>query len=245
MTDYIDAMGLHKSFGDILAVSNVSLRVPSGQVLGFLGPNGAGKTTTMRMITGFISPDAGEVSICGEVMSLNPIAAKTHIGYLPEGAPLYPDMTALQLLHFCGNARSLAHNFMQERLEFVISTLHLEPVLQQPIETLSKGFKRRVGLAQALLHDPNVLVLDEPTDGLDPLQKEEVRRLIRTIAKNKAIIISTHILEEVEAVCDRAVMIARGRIVADGTPQEIIKKSPHNSFESAFFALMEEANDAA
>jgi len=226
----IEAVSLRKSFGPIVAVDGVSFSVKAGDVLGFLGPNGAGKTTTMRMLTGYLSPTEGEISICGINMLTDPVKAKSRIGYLPEGAPLYPEMTPATLLSFTGAVRGLVGMDLQTRMEETARQVHLEEVWHQPIETLSKGYKRRLGLAQAILHDPEVLILDEPTDGLDPNQKSEVRQLVRQMARSKAIIISTHILEEVHAVCTRAVILADGRIVADGTPGELESMaSDHNS----------------
>ncbi|MCC7271349.1 MAG: ABC transporter ATP-binding protein, partial [Alphaproteobacteria bacterium] len=219
--------GLTKRFGPILAVDDVSFKVARGEVLGFLGPNGAGKSTTMKMATGFLAPTAGTATICGFEIQDEPIAAKRHIGYLPEGAPAYPDMTPLGFLDFCAGVRGMSGGDRRRRIAEVVERIELGEVLHQPIDTLSKGFKRRVGLAQALLHDPDVLILDEPTDGLDPNQKHEVRGLIRELAARKAIIISTHILEEVHAVCTRAIVIARGRIVADDTPHQLEARSRH------------------
>ncbi len=218
---FVDAVALTKSFGTVNAVKDLSLSVPKGQVLGFLGANGAGKTTTMRMITGYLPPSEGEITVCGVNVLQHTVQAQQHIGYLPEGAPLYPDMTPHQLLHFIAGIRQLPRAFFATQYDKIVAHLNLETVLYQPMDTLSKGFKRRVGLAQALIHDPDVLILDEPTDGLDPLQKREVRTLIKTIAKEKAVIISTHILEEVDAICSRAVIIAHGTLQADGTPQEL------------------------
>lgn len=219
-----------KRFGHITAVDDVSFTVGKGEVLGFLGPNGAGKSTTMKMITGFLTPSQGTVRVRGHDVVDDPIAAKAEIGYLPEGAPAYPDMTPIAFLNFIADVRGLDGSRRRDRLDYVIANVHLEDVLEQPIDTLSKGFKRRVGLAQAILHDPPVLVLDEPTDGLDPNQKHEVRTLIREMAPDKAIIISTHILEEVDAVCTRAMIIARGRILVDGTPGELEARSArHNA----------------
>lgn len=234
MTTLVEASHLVKKFGDFTAVDDVSLAVKKGEVLGFLGPNGAGKSTTMRMITGYLEPTAGHVKIDGVDVGADPMAAKSRIGYLPEGAPLYPDMTPVQLLRFVAQVRGMEKEKLKERLDFVITSLHLESVLHQAIDTLSKGFKRRVGLAQAILHDPEILILDEPTDGLDPLQKHEVRALINSMAKEKAIIISTHILEEVDAVCTRSVIIARGKIVADGTTQQLLAKSKHKTLDDFF-----------
>jgi len=216
----IEIKNLVKRFGDLLAVDKVSFAVERGTVLGVLGPNGAGKSTTMKMITGFLTPSEGSVSVCGFDIERQALAAKRKMGYLPEGAPAYPDMTPLTYLDFIANARGLTGAEREQRLAAAIARSAIDSVLEQPIDTLSKGFRRRVGLAQAILHDPEVLILDEPTDGLDPNQKHEVRSLIRDMAAQKAIVISTHILEEVEAVCTRALIIARGRIVAEGEPVE-------------------------
>lgn len=216
----IEIEGLVKRFGAFTAVDGVNFAVDQGTVLGFLGPNGAGKSTTMKMITGFLPPDAGRVRLCGFDITRSPLEAKRRTGYLPEGAPAYADMTPLGFLDFVADVRGLKGAARRQSLDEAIARAGLEPVLEQPVDTLSKGFKRRVGLAQAILHDPEVLVLDEPTDGLDPNQKWEVRRLIREMAPRKAIIISTHILEEVEAVCTRALIIAHGRILAEGLPLE-------------------------
>jgi len=221
----IEARGLTKRFGPIVAVDEVSLALNKGEVLGFLGPNGAGKTTTMKMLMGFLSPSDGTARICGHDVFADPIAARSRIGYLPEGAPLYEDMTPRGLLRFVGEARGFEGEALDTALTAAAGAVHITPVLDQPIETLSKGYRRRVGLAQALLHDPDVLILDEPTDGLDPNQKHEVRALLTRIAKDKAIMVSTHLLEEVEALCTRAVVIDRGRIVADGTPAELKSRS--------------------
>ena len=221
--------GLAKHFGPITAVDGVSFSVARGEVLGFLGPNGAGKSTTMRMITGYLPPDAGRVEVCGIELARDPIAVRQRIGYLPEGAPAYGDMTPAALLDFVATLRRYPTVERHQRLESVTERLELDGVLQQPIETLSKGFKRRVGLAVALLHDPEVLILDEPTDGLDPNQKHHVRQLLADMAKDKAIIISTHILEEVDALCTRAIVIARGRIVADAKPAELEARSSYHN----------------
>jgi len=221
---------LVKFFGLLAAVDDVSFSVPRGEVLGFLGPNGAGKSTTMKMITGFLPPDAGTAIVCGHDIGKEPLAAKRRIGYLPEGAPAYPDMTPSEFLGFVARIRGFAGAEAKRRIGRVVDMIKIGEVMHQPIETLSKGFKRRVGVAQALLHDPSVLLLDEPTDGLDPNQKYQMREVIAAIRPDKAIIISTHLLEEVEAVCSRAIVIAHGRILADGTPAELVQRSPsHNS----------------
>ncbi len=226
----VEIKNLSKRFGPITAVDGVSFSVRRGEVLGFLGPNGAGKSTTMKMITGFLTPDTGSVMVGGDDIALHPIAAKQRIGYLPEGAPLYADMTPRAFLGFIAEVRGLRGEEKRRRTDETIAKVALEQVLDQPIGTLSKGFKRRVGLAQAILHDPEVLILDEPTDGLDPNQKHQVRTLIQAMAPAKAIILSTHILEEVEAVCTRAIIIARGRVVCDGTPAELEARSRlHNA----------------
>jgi ABC-2 type transport system ATP-binding protein len=216
---------LSKRYDSLVAVDAVSFQVAPGEVLGFLGPNGAGKTTTMRMLAGFITPTAGKASICGHDVVTDPLAAKARLGYLPEGAPTYGEMTVRRFLEFIADLRRLEGDRRRARLDYVISRLQLSGVLDQTIETLSKGFRRRVGLAQAIIHDPPVLILDEPTDGLDPNQKHEVRALINEMARDKIIVISTHILEEVDAVCTRAIIIARGRIVADDTPLALEAKS--------------------
>jgi ABC-2 type transport system ATP-binding protein len=225
MESYVSIKDLCKKFGNFSAVNNISFRVNKGEVLGFLGPNGAGKTTTMRMITGYLPATNGSVQVCGLNVQSNSMAARGKIGYLPEGGPLYNDMTPQTFLEFIARTRGLVGGQLSSRMDFVVEKLHLAQVFKQDIDTLSKGFKRRVALAQAIIHDPEVLILDEPTDGLDPNQKYEVRELIKSMAKDKAIVISTHILEEVEAICSRAIIISNGKIVASGTPQEIIVKS--------------------
>ncbi len=237
MTILIDAISLCKSWGDITAASDISLQVPKGEVLGFLGPNGAGKSTTMKMITGYLIPDAGEVIICGYSMAGSPIEAKRNIGYLPEGSPIYNDLDAMQFFKFSGEIRGMKSNYLKDRIDYVINRLSLEKILSQKLNTLSKGYKRRVGLAAAILHDPAVLILDEPTDGLDPLQKIEVRKLIKSMAEDKAIIISTHILEEVDAICSRTVIISNGQIIADGTAKQLVEESKHKTLEGLFVDL--------
>jgi ABC-2 type transport system ATP-binding protein len=228
---------LSKSFGAKRAVDGVSFEVGKGEVLGFLGPNGAGKSTTMRMITGFIPPTAGRISVCGLDVQENPIEVKRRIGYLPEAAPSYTDMSVLSFLKFSADMRGLRGESRRSALRRVVDLCHLESVLGQTVDTLSKGFRHRTCLAQALIHDPEVLILDEPTDGLDPNQKHEVRTLIRGMGENKAIIFSTHILEEVEATCTRAIIIDRGRIVADGAPRELAARAPSGKLEDFFRSI--------
>lgn len=221
----IETRNLVKRFGPFTAVSGISFKVERGEVLGFLGPNGAGKSTTMKMITGFLPPTEGTAIVCGHDVTSEPLAVKEKIGYLPEGAPAYPDMTPASFLGFVAQIRGLSGAARKRRVEEVAAQVHLEGVMYQSIETLSKGYKRRVGLAQAILHDPEVLIMDEPTDGLDPNQKHEVRTLIQRMSASKVIILSTHILEEVDAVCTRAIVINRGSIVADGTPDQLRQRS--------------------
>ena len=220
----INAKNLKKSFDQFIAVDKINLQVDRGEVVGFLGPNGAGKSTTMKMLTGFLEPDDGEIFINGIDLKSNPLKAKEYIGYLPEGAPSYSDMLVSDFLLFIGKMRGLNNKKLSNRLEEMAEEINLKEMWDRPVETLSKGFKRRVGIAQALIHDPDILILDEPTDGLDPNQKHEMRNLIKKISKNKAIVISTHILEEVEAVCSRAIIIANGKLLANDTPQNLENK---------------------
>ncbi len=230
MQSLIQINNLSKSFGSFLAVKNISFNLKKGEVLGFLGPNGAGKTTTMRMIAGFLKPTSGQVIINKLNMNDFPEDCKKIIGYVPEGAPLYEEMTGLDFLKFVAKVRKVKKGIFKETLDKIIILLNLEAILFKKIEVLSKGYKRRIGLAQALLHDPEILILDEPTDGLDPKQKNEVRRLIKKLGRDKAIIISTHILEEVNAICNRAMIIADGKVLIDEKPNDILKKSmTHNS----------------
>ena len=224
----IEINNLTKNFDQFTAIDDLTFTVKEGEVLGFLGPNGAGKSTTMKLITGFLSASHGSVSIDGFDISKNPIEAKSLMGYLPEGAPSYGDMTTLEFLNFVAQIRGYTGEEILLRVQRVLDEVELNSVSQQTIETLSKGFKRRVGLAQAIMHDPKVLILDEPTDGLDPNQKHHVRELIKNLARDKIVIISTHILEEVTAVCSRAIIIAQGRIVADGTPAELEARSKYH-----------------
>lgn len=225
---------LCKSFGSKVAVDGLSFTVKKGEVLGFLGPNGAGKSTTMRMVTGYFPPTSGEITICDIDMLKNPEEAKSKIGYLPESAPLYDDMTVQGFLKFSAGIRGLSGGEKKDAVEEAIETCFLQKVAHQSIDTLSKGYRHRTCLAQSLLHDPEVLILDEPTDGLDPNQKHEVRELIKRLGEQKAILFSTHILEEVDAACTRAVIVDQGRIVADGTPEELRKKSGKDSLHELF-----------
>jgi len=230
MTGMIELENLSKHFGAIAAVDGISLSVGRGEVLGFLGPNGAGKSTTMKMVAGFIEPTGGAARVCDFDVTDNPIEVKKRIGYLPEGAPTYGDMTPASFLDFVAAVRGFDGAERSRRIDEVVEKVRLGEVIRQPIDTLSKGYKRRVGLAQAMLHDPDVLILDEPTDGLDPNQKHHVRGLIREMAAEKAIVVSTHILEEVEAVCSRAVIIAHGKLLADGTPGALLARAAgHNA----------------
>jgi len=231
----ITTKNLSKRYGEILAVDDLTFTVSPGEVLGFLGANGAGKSTTMRMIAGFIAPSAGQVTVCGHDIERAPVEAKSCMGYLPEGAPSYGEMTVDEFLDFVADIRGLGGERRRERRDVVIDRLALAPVIDQVIETLSKGFRRRVGLAQALIHDPQVLILDEPTDGLDPNQKHEVRRLINELSKDKLVIVSTHILEEVHEVCTRAIIISEGRIVADEKPSALEARSRYHHAVSLRF----------
>ncbi|WP_111976456.1 ABC transporter ATP-binding protein [Algibacillus agarilyticus] len=232
----IQINNLTKHFGDYVAVDNLSMSLKPGDILGFLGPNGAGKSTTMKMITGFLQPSAGTVEIDGLNIEDQPLAIKQSIGYLPEGAPAYGDMTVAQFLDFIADVRGLQGNKKTERLRRVINSVELKSVLHKSIDNLSKGFKRRVGLAQAIIHDPKVLILDEPTDGLDPNQKHQVRRLIQNLSSDKIVIISTHILEEVTAVCNRAMIIAGGKKLFEGSPQTLQAKSQFHNAITIHFA---------
>ncbi len=229
MTATLRVMNLTKKFGEFTAVDNISFSATQGEVVGFLGPNGAGKSTTMKMITGFLTPTDGTAYICGYDISEQPVEAKKLFGYLPEGAPGYSDMTVKQFINFIAEIRGISKVAKEFKINEVINKVNLQSVLHKRIDTLSKGFKRRVGLAQALIHDPSVLILDEPTDGLDPNQKREMRKLITDMAQDKVIILSTHILEEVEAVCDRVLVVASGKLILDSTPAELTQKAPEKT----------------
>ena len=225
----IEARSLSKHWGELRAVDDLSFAVESGEVLGFLGPNGAGKSTTMKMLTGFLTPTSGTAVINGHDIIDDSLAARQSIGYLPEGAPSYGELTVRQFLEFIARVRGFGGGEAKTRANDALERLNLGGVREQTIETLSKGFKRRVGLAQAILHDPDILILDEPTDGLDPNQKHEVRNLIREMASDKIIIVSTHILEEVSAVCSRAMIISDGRLLVDDTPAGLIARSRYHN----------------
>ena len=234
----IEAKGLVKTFNARHAVDGVSFTVNRGEILGFLGPNGAGKSTTMKMLTGFLRPDAGTATVDGLDVTADPVAVKRRLGYLPDSAPAYPEMSVEEFLGFIAEVRGFRTAVEKRaRVEHVLGLTHLGTVRKQPIETLSKGFKQRVGFAQALLHDPPALVLDEPTDGLDPNQKNEVRALIKSMAAQKAVILSTHILEEVEAICTRVIIISRGKIVVDETPAQLQARAPGSRLDEIFRSL--------
>ncbi|HWA87426.1 MAG TPA: ATP-binding cassette domain-containing protein [Opitutus sp.] len=234
----IEVKGLVKTYGQKRAVDGVTFRVNRGDILGFLGPNGAGKSTTMKMITGFLRPDAGHASVDGVDVTADPVGVKARVGYLPESAPAYPEMTVEEFLEFIAEIRGFREKSARAAtVERAIALTHLASVRKQTIETLSKGYKQRVGFAQALLHDPPALVLDEPTDGLDPNQKIEVRTLIKNMAVEKTIILSTHILEEVEAICTRVIIISQGRIVVDETPAQLRARQPGARLDEIFRTL--------
>ena len=234
----IQVQNLRKVFGSKVAVDNVSFSVEKGQVLGFLGPNGAGKSTSMRMVTGYFRPTSGTIKIGGVDMLEEPELAKRSIGYLPENAPLYSDMTVASFLGFCAEMRGVTGAAKGKAVDRVLELCFLENVRNQSVDTLSKGYRHRTCFAQSIIHDPEVLILDEPTDGLDPNQKHEVRGLIKRMGETKAIIFSTHILEEVEAACSRAIIIDRGKVVADGTPEQLKKLVPGvNTLDEVFRAI--------
>ncbi|HRE06685.1 MAG TPA: ATP-binding cassette domain-containing protein [Opitutaceae bacterium] len=234
----IEVKGLVKLYGSKRAVDGVTFTVKRGEILGFLGPNGAGKSTTMKMITGFLQPTAGTAIVDGHDVTQDPVAVKRRIGYLPESAPAYGEMTVDEFLGFIAETRGFrSAEARTSQVNRAIGLTHLDPVRKQTIETLSKGYKQRVGFAQALLHDPPVLVLDEPTDGLDPNQKNEVRSLIKNMATEKAVILSTHILEEVEAICTRVIIISQGRVVVDETPAKFQARQPGARLDAIFRSL--------
>jgi gliding motility-associated transport system ATP-binding protein len=229
----IEVKELRRSFGPVVAVDGISFKAEKGEVLGLLGPNGAGKTTAMRIIACFLRPDSGTATVCGHDILQDPIGVRKSLGYLAENVPAYNEMTAGSFLNFICDVRQIRGKDRRRALDRIVPMCSIDSVYHQTIETLSKGYKRRVGLAQALIHDPDVLILDEPTDGLDPNQKYEVRKLIGKMAKDKCIIVSTHILEEVDAVCSRTIIIARGRILVDSTPKQL-KEEYQCSLDSVF-----------
>jgi ABC-2 type transport system ATP-binding protein len=239
----IEALGLSKFYRDFAAIRDVSFTVPQGQVAAFLGPNGAGKSTTMKILTGYLAPSAGEARVAGLDVSRDRIGAAQRLGYLPENGPLYPDMTPLGLLRFFGQARGLRGTRLRTRIDDVVARCAIGAVLEKTIRKLSKGYRQRVGMAQVLLHEPDVLIMDEPTSGLDPNQIREVRGLIRELGATKTVLLSTHILQEVEAVADRVILISRGRIVFDGTPAAM--QGDHPTLDEAFRALTEEPCEPA
>ena len=230
----LEVKSVSKNFGDLQAVKNVSFKAGKGEVLGFLGPNGAGKSTTMKIITGFLDASSGNAYICGKSIVDSPLDAQRELGYMPENAPLYEEMFVCEFLEFIAKMREIDADKIAEKVRHVVTMCALEDVRFQKLETLSKGYKRRVSLAQALIHDPQVLVLDEPTDGLDPNQKHDVRELIRKLAKNKCILISTHILEEVEEVCDRCIIIGKGEKLFEGSPGELKARSDKGRIQDVF-----------
>ena len=232
----IDAQGLSKRFGPVLAVDDLTFTIRSGEVVAFLGPNGAGKSTTMRMLTGYLSPSAGTVRIAGLDLRTSRIEAVARIGYLPENGPLYPEMTPRTLLQFFAEARGMPASSLEERFDYVIRECALEAVMDQTIATLSKGYRQRVGMAQALLHDPDILIMDEPTTGLDPNQIRQVRENIRRLGETRTILLSTHLLQEVEAMANRVLVISAARLVFDGTPEELRAKGKGN-LDEAFHIL--------
>ncbi len=238
----IEARSLSKFYGSFAAIRDVSFRIPHGQVAAFLGPNGAGKSTTLKILTGYLAPSAGSALLGGLDVAAHRIEAAARVGYLPENGPLYPEMTPLELLRFFGEARGLDGGRLSSRIEAVVQQCALEAVLEKSIFKLSKGYRQRVGMAQALLHEPDILVMDEPTSGLDPNQIRDVRELIRTLGKTKTILLSTHILQEVEAVADHVILIHEGRVILDGTPREM---AAGRTLEQAFYELTGKKPEAA
>ena len=231
----IEAVGLSKFYGDFAATRDVTFSIPRGQICAFLGPNGAGKSTTMKLLTGYLAPTSGQSRIAGFDIASERLQAAAHLGYLPENGPLYPDMTPLSLLRFFGSARGMTGSHLRARIDAVVSQCFLDSVLEKSIAKLSKGYRQRVGMAQVLLHEPDVLIMDEPTTGLDPNQIREVRNLIRRLGENKTILLSTHILQEVEAVANRVLLINGGRVVFDGEPAGLLAHGP--TFDEAFYSL--------
>ncbi|HXI03186.1 MAG TPA: ABC transporter ATP-binding protein [Candidatus Saccharimonadales bacterium] len=230
----IEAKGLSKFYGPFVAIRNITFSIPQGEIVAFLGPNGAGKTTTMKILSGFLAPSEGSAAIAGLDVRADRIAASRKLGYLPENGPLYPEMTPRELLEFFGEARGLDRGTLERRLNAVSAQCDLADVLTRPIRKLSKGYRQRVGLAQALLHDPEVLIMDEPTAGLDPNQIRDFRKHVRELGRSKTLLISTHILREVEAVADRVLLVHEGRLIFDGSPSDLEKDG---SLEEPFYRL--------
>lgn len=239
--EYIKVENLYKNYGRIEAVKNVSFTANAGEIIALLGPNGAGKSTLMNMISGYLSPTAGEIRVCGRNIKDDPLWGREHIGFLPEGAPLYADLTVRDFLYYMAELRGCPHSAAEK----AIDVSNIRNVARQKLETLSKGYQRRVGFAQSILSDPSVLMLDEPTDGLDPNQKQYIRSLIGSMGKNKAVLISTHLLEEAETICSRIILINRGQIAADGTLAEILCQSGASTLEEAFFKLTDKEGERA
>lgn len=233
----LEVKSITKRFGDFTAVNDISFNAEKGEILGFLGPNGAGKSTTMKIITGFLSPSSGSAHLCGHDVLSDKLSVQKNLGYVPENAPLYEEMYVQEFLNFIGKMRNISPSEIEDKIEKTLSMCSIKDVEFQKIETLSKGYKRRVSLAQALLHDPSVLILDEPTDGLDPNQKHDVRALIQKISKEKTILISTHILEEVEEICSRCIIIGQGKILFEGTPTDLKSKSTSGRMQDVFRAI--------
>ncbi len=238
----IEAKGLSKYFGSFVAIEDLTFSIPEGQIVAFLGPNGAGKSTTMKVLTGFLAPSAGEVAIAGLDIRTRRLEASRQLGYLPENGPLYLNMTPLELLEFFGEARGLDRDVLHRRIDAMIEQCALDDVLDRPISKLSKGFRQRVGLAQALLHDPSVLIMDEPTAGLDPNQIRDFRSNIQKLGKTKTVMISTHILQEVGAIADRVLFIHEGRLIFDGTPDDLRRDG---SLEETFYRLTDRGRPAS
>lgn len=239
--EYIKVENLSKNYGGTEAVKDVSFTAEAGEIIALLGPNGAGKSTLMNMISGYLSPTAGEIWICGKNIRENPLWGREHIGFLPEGAPLYADLTVRDFLFYMADLRGCPRSAAEKAIDLS----NIRNVARQKLETLSKGYQRRVGFAQSILSDPPVLMLDEPTDGLDPGQKQHIRSLISGMGKNKTVLISTHLLEEAETICSRIILINRGQAAADGTLEEILRKSGASTLEEAFFKLTDKEGEKA
>ena len=244
MTPSLEVKNLTKCFGCFMAVNNISFSAHTGEIIALLGPNGAGKSTLMNMITGYLAPTCGEIYVLGQNIKTNPLASKQKIGFLSEGAPLYPDMNVRAFLSYMAELRGFAGHQKQERLKEVYQAAKIESIINQKIETLSKGYQRRVGFAQSILNDPPILLLDEPTDGLDPNQKTHICDLIHRMGKHKTILISTHLLEEAETIASRIILINRGEIMADGTLSDILKQTRSRSLENAFKKLTTQSEEA-